>query len=529
MARADDRPIDVTNIANDVFLKATFVTLTGTLPAGSYQGVISDTVRDLAGNTLSLPVTWAFDVVPPVRWIDPSGGSWNSGNNWSTGVAPGPDDVVIIDLPGNYLINTFAATVKSIHIVNPDAAIRHRGNAFTVLGDYINEGKINVDSNSISATTARLIVNGTLINNGEIEINQGGNREGSRRISADILNNGLIDINKRAYFEKDGGELINAGIIDIVDGQDLLFNGALATFSNDGGTLQNTGEMQISGGSTFNLTTGVISDTLVTVWDGDLNLSAEVDAANATVQLRSNPGFYAGDIPAGLTVNFFYTTITVPNGFTNYGTLNLGLNQSGAEPTTNLDVLAGEITNRGTMLVRGDANRVTVSADLTNYGLLDVASKFTFDLPESTIRNLGVIDLADNPTLNAAGSLYLHEGGTLQNTGTFNINGGATVNLLSGAINDATIAVNGGHLMVNDAVTALNGTVKVLTTPSSIDGVIPAGLTAELYWTTITTTVGLTNYGTLFVGLNRAIQRSIHDDRIRRHSANQSWRAAIAW
>ncbi|HEU5203704.1 MAG TPA: Ig-like domain-containing protein, partial [Candidatus Limnocylindrales bacterium] len=77
------------------------------LAAGDYQLVIdADAVTDLAGNTLG-----AVDVVSDftltgeaVTWINPAGGFWDDPANWSGGVLPGPDDNVLIDVPGDVTI-----------------------------------------------------------------------------------------------------------------------------------------------------------------------------------------------------------------------------------------------------------------------------------------------------------------------------------------------------------------------------------------------------------------------------------------
>jgi hypothetical protein len=77
------------------------------LAAGDYQIVIdADAVTDLAGNALG-----AVDVVSDftltgeaVTWINPAGGFWDDPANWSGGVLPGPDDNVLIDVPGEVTI-----------------------------------------------------------------------------------------------------------------------------------------------------------------------------------------------------------------------------------------------------------------------------------------------------------------------------------------------------------------------------------------------------------------------------------------
>src|SRR5262245_3841678 len=49
-----------------------------------------------------------------VRWINPAGGEWNVPGNWNTGALPGPDDDVVIDVPGAAVTVTHPAGASSI-------------------------------------------------------------------------------------------------------------------------------------------------------------------------------------------------------------------------------------------------------------------------------------------------------------------------------------------------------------------------------------------------------------------------------
>ncbi|HEV3003300.1 MAG TPA: hypothetical protein VGX78_02520 [Pirellulales bacterium] len=54
-------------------------------------------------------------------WINPAGGDWNTPNNWSTGVVPGPNDDVLINTPGGATIDYSSgfAMIKSLTSANP--------------------------------------------------------------------------------------------------------------------------------------------------------------------------------------------------------------------------------------------------------------------------------------------------------------------------------------------------------------------------------------------------------------------------
>src|SRR6185295_16723985 len=83
------------------------------LEAGDYQIVIkSANVRDRAGNAIGATdtvITFKVAGQFSAKWINPAGGFWDVAANWDTGVVPGADDDVLIDVPGNVTI-TYRAT-----------------------------------------------------------------------------------------------------------------------------------------------------------------------------------------------------------------------------------------------------------------------------------------------------------------------------------------------------------------------------------------------------------------------------------
>ena len=57
----------------------------------------------------------------PVRWIAQTDGFWDVGANWSTGVVPGPNDDVVIDVPHNTTVTHRQGSdvVRSLRSRNP--------------------------------------------------------------------------------------------------------------------------------------------------------------------------------------------------------------------------------------------------------------------------------------------------------------------------------------------------------------------------------------------------------------------------
>lgn len=91
------------------------------LPGFSGEDTFSYRVTD--GVRTGGPATVTITVNPgvTVSWINPAGGSWQVGANWSTGTVPGPASRVRIDLPGTYTVSVPAGevAVASVEVGGP--------------------------------------------------------------------------------------------------------------------------------------------------------------------------------------------------------------------------------------------------------------------------------------------------------------------------------------------------------------------------------------------------------------------------
>src|SRR5262249_9659616 len=62
-----------------------------------------------------------------VRWINPGGGDWAAGANWSTGQPPGPSDDVGIDLAGNLVVTLSTGSDSIRSLTSQDALVLSGG------------------------------------------------------------------------------------------------------------------------------------------------------------------------------------------------------------------------------------------------------------------------------------------------------------------------------------------------------------------------------------------------------------------
>ena len=94
-----------------------------------------------------------------VRWTNPAGGDWADATNWNTGAVPGPDDDVVIDVPGNVTI-THATGDDSVHSLMSRDPLDISGGSLA-LADASTFGALNLSGGTLTGT-AEITVNGLL-------------------------------------------------------------------------------------------------------------------------------------------------------------------------------------------------------------------------------------------------------------------------------------------------------------------------------------------------------------------------------
>ncbi len=98
-------------------------------------------------------------VLSTVRWANPAGGDWADSANWDTGAVPGPDDDVVINMPGNVTI-THATGDDTVHSLMSHNPLDLSGGSLE-LADTSTFAALNLSGGTLTGT-AEVTVNGLL-------------------------------------------------------------------------------------------------------------------------------------------------------------------------------------------------------------------------------------------------------------------------------------------------------------------------------------------------------------------------------
>jgi hypothetical protein len=429
-------------------------------------------------------------------WINPGGGNWNNGSNWSLGRAPLAGDTAII--------NTAAAATITLN----------NGDNFQVqnLTNGINDVLL------IQGNALLTVVSGGVNDSGTIELRPDGNGNAKLAFSGNDTLGGagdlLLDPNSpkgaAIAYATDGstvtnlaghkvtavggsngspcfgafneGTLVNLGTINVINGavasgfQGLCLNGA--AYANSG-TIQagfGAGVGVNNPGATLNNTNGLIS-----IHDG----SAFFDSGTVSGGTLSFPNnsFLFGTNPLSTLSN-----VTVAAGS------NLILTNT-ANPTDNLTV-EKTLTNNGTISLNPLANTGTSVNLFWSAGLTLAGTGAVVMNPAAGASS--TIQSADFSTLTIAA----HQTVLCQGAGSLGVNGAGTV------VNQGVVEAGGvgSNLVLDPGFTSNTGTVQVqpgdkLTIQSPVTQVSAGTLTAGT-WTVNSTpttpaTLNITSAGML--------------------------------
>jgi hypothetical protein len=556
--------------------------------------------------------------LPTVSWIAASDGNWSDGTKWSGGSPPTSVDHAVIDLSGTYTVTadvnvtvakltlggssgvqTLTASSKTVNLSGPstiglNGAMVLTGGGVAGSGVLENNGLLQIQGGvsftgtfsnepggtlrlmgSSSTSTATLTTTNGFVNAGTLEltsssghaaalsvatgtlVNEGVIRSltsGTRTLTAQLENNGTLEVDALLTMDKADADHVNNGTIDLTT-QNLSISqtGTSPTFTNSPGatvTLGASRTFTVSGGS-VDLSTGSVNGTStstlsvssatlaflpqtvgvrmtltstsivgesvtigsgkqVTLFGGTLNVPVTVLnggylVINGSVSLTDATPLI---LPTGSTLRIEGTSntssgaLTTSNGFTNDGTIEL---TSSGGHAASLTVSSGTLTNTGLIQTLGSGTR-TLTAQLDNQGELELFVALVMNASNAAHVNSGVIDLTTtNLSLFMSGSPA-----SFTNTATGSITLGASriwsvdgglLDIDEGTVSGPTTSrINVSNASI--AFTTANVTVPLQFTGTSIVGggiTIPNGETLTLRGGTVSDPLSVASGGTLLI------------------------------
>jgi hypothetical protein len=408
-------------------------------------------------------------------------------------------------------------TLNGSFTTGPVSTLRVEGDAsccsafVTVANGFTNNGTIDLTAiNGASGTSAALTVtNGSLTNAAGGHINSLPGTGGARTLTAQLANQGTVTVSAPLTINHGSAAHTNSGTIALAANLTLNQSGVSPSFTHSGTLTIPAGDTLILNSGAFNYTGGTIgglgavtfsSVTLAltpALTNDTLTLSFTNSTVNgpgtlgnaATRTLFAQNATFNGPVDnqgvlrarAGTTFNGSLTTsasstlrvegdaaccsafVTVANGFTNNGTIDLTAINGASGTSAALTVTNGSLTNAPGGHINslpGTGGARTLTAQLANQGTVTVSAPLTINHGSAAHTNSGTIALAANLTLNQSGvspsfthsgTLAIPAGDTLiLNSGAFNYTGGTIGGL--GAITFSSVTLALTPNLVNDTL-----------------------------------------------------------------------------
>jgi fibronectin-binding autotransporter adhesin len=421
-----------------------------------------------------------------------------------------------------------AVTLATGGTLRPRGQSTGSNSSLTIANGFTNNGLIELISADGGFSSTISVTNGTLTNAAGATIRSSVGAGGSRTITAQLDNAGTLDVDQPLILSKADADHVNSGAIDLTvanltlnqtgpapsfvntgtvtlgANRDFTVTGAVGVLDLSAGTVSGplSSTLIVTGQTlSFSTTTVTVPMTLTTTTTGGtitiptgqtlilLNggLSDPVTIANGGTLLTHGSVSLTGAVtlatggtlrPRGQS-NGSNATLTIANGFTNNGLIELTSADGGFSST--LNVTNGTLTNASGATIHtaaGAGGSRTIAAQLNNIGTLDVDQDVTINKASAAHTNSGAIDLT-------VADLQVSQSGTspsFANTGTVTLAAGRTWTVNNGTLDLSTGSVTGtvtSRLTVNGATMAFTpstvGIPMTLTTTSISGGSLTIG------------------------------------------------------
>ncbi len=374
-----------------------------------------------------------------INWMNPAGGDWDTGANWSGGVVPGASDQAEINEPGAVTITHSKNTTDHVESVSAIDPITLSGGSLTVTGAFGDSSAVTLSGGTLSGATVpagtSMSGNGTLTGvtlAGTVNDSAGGTLTITDGLT---LSNGVVELGQSASLDFAGTQTF--GGTGDVKFTDNFFDGTSLgeTGANDVLTVGAGVTVLALPGSGSTAAMGTIADENTgssIVLDGTVSAAA----SGATILIDGGDG-------GGTWTNL--GTIESVSG----GTLVLG------QPST-----PNTWSNSGTITATG------ATVDLG--GTFSTAALGTFDRSGGTVYLTGTLNNSGATlALSSATGSWQLDGGTISG-GTITTAGGVmlgesggTTSSLIGVTLAGTLQENGGSVAITNGLSLNSGQVEL--------------------------------------------------------------------
>jgi hypothetical protein len=398
-------------------------------------------------------------LLSPVNWINPNGGNWDVGSNWSTGRVPGGSDDAIINTAAAATITIQAGDTETAHSLTTASndTLSIKGGSLTLNGRSSLGGAVSLTAGTLQlfgggtasgavsvAAGAELLIPGY---SPSYDFLAGASLAGAGTVEVD----GICDLAAGTNYNVSGTSKVNGELV--LDGNAA----SMGTLTELGGDLSGSAKVTVSGLTTWK--GGSMSGSGTTDAKGGLALGSQGATAGSGETLAGRTLINEGsatwyaldtltqeesstfenlanatlDIQGGAGWGYDYVAADGRGSFLNEGTLTLDAGTA----MTRVQVYftnTGSVQLNSGMLGLGASGAATGSLSVAKGATLQFGNNYNYEAyafnPYATLSGAGTVNFGSGVTANfAAGSTYNITGTTIINTGS---NDGANVVFASG-------------------------------------------------------------------------------------------------
>jgi len=222
--------------------------------------------------------TIVVDQLEAVRntWQAAVSGDWSDPSKWSTGAVPGPDEIAVIDRPGNYTVTlTDDVAVEGLILgATGSVGLATGTHSLTVNECRLDEGAVLDVAGALEIADVGIWLGGAISGSGTVTISRGAEFNGAGdnlELRAALVNEGTVRVMAGSGLDMAEASLVNeySGVLELRN-DGTLSNRVNSTLTNSGIILKSVGQEEAQ---IFVLSGSLTSTGSIVVEEGTLHLS----------------------------------------------------------------------------------------------------------------------------------------------------------------------------------------------------------------------------------------------------------------